>query len=199
MTAPLGKIEMRQAALKSRKGLSREELTILSDAVMKNVISSREYKDSKVIASYVAKSGEVMTEGIIRHSLMAGKRILVPVSQPESTSLTFSELRDYDRELAPGHFGVPEPLDKYLRPVSLKEADLILVPLVAWDARGFRLGYGKGYFDSALAAIGVSSMTMGLGLASQLVPKIPEEKHDVPLMSVATEERIIYIGKRRTA
>lgn len=193
------KAELRKAALKSRKELTRQELIVLSDAVMKNVLSSPEYKDSMVIATYVAKSGEVGTEGIIRHSLGVGKRVLVPVSQPERTSLTFSELHEYDRELAPGHYGVLEPISRYLRPVPLKEAGLVLVPLVVWDDRGFRLGYGKGFFDSALASVRAPSMSMGLGLESQRIPKIPEEKHDVPLMAVATERRIIRIGDRRNS
>ncbi|MGD0478028.1 MAG: 5-formyltetrahydrofolate cyclo-ligase [Nitrososphaerales archaeon] len=192
---PASKGEMRDAALKVRKGLSREELLELSNAVMKNVISSPEYTNSKVVATYVAKRNEVKTEGIIRHSLSLGKRVLVPVSHPESTSLVFSEIRDYERELAPGHFGVPEPISRYLRPVPLDDADLILIPLIAWDDRGYRLGYGKGYFDSALAGARVSAITMGLGLESQRVRKIPEEKHDVPLKALATERRIVRIGR----
>jgi 5-formyltetrahydrofolate cyclo-ligase len=193
------KSEMREVALKARKGLTREDLMELSGAVMSNVTSSSEYRDSKVIATYVAKNDEVKTEGIIRRSLAQGKRVLVPVSQPDSTNLIFSELHDYDRELAPGHFGVPEPVARYVRPVPLEEADLILVPLVAWDDRGFRLGYGKGYFDNALAGIGALSMTMGLGLESQRVGRIPEEAHDVPLGAVVTERRIIRIGGRGKA
>lgn len=187
---------MREAALKARKGLPREELLELSNAVMKNVISSPEYNNSRVIATYVAKRDEVKTEGIIKHSLKLGKRVLVPVSQPESTSLVFSEIRDYERELAPGRFGVPEPVSRYLRPIPLNDADLILVPLIAWDDRCYRLGYGKGYFDSALAGVGMSSVTMGIGLESQRVRKIPEEKHDVPLKAIATERRIVRIGRK---
>jgi len=149
--SPPSKGEIREAALKARSRLSPEELLEFSNAVMKNVISSPEYRGSKVIATYVAKKEEVKTEGIVRHSLKLGKRVLVPLSHPESTSLVFSEIRDYERELALGHFGVPEPKSQYLRPVPLPDADLILVPLIAWDDRGYRLGYGKGYFDSALA------------------------------------------------
>jgi len=195
--APPSKIEIREFSLKARKGLSREELEELSSAVMKNVISSPEYKVSKVVATYVSKSGEVKTEGIIRDSLRTGKRVLVPVSRPENTSLIFSELRNYESELAPGRFGVREPTSQYLRPVPLGEADLILVPLVAWDDRGHRLGYGKGYFDSALAGAGISPITMGLGLESQQVSRIPEDEHDVPLRAIATEGRVIRFGRQR--
>jgi len=196
---PASKGEMREAALKAREGLSHEELLGLSNAIMKNVISSPEYKNSKVVATYVAKRGEVETEGIIRHSLKLGKRVIVPVTHPESTSLVFSEIRDYKRELAPGRFGVPEPLSQYLRPISLSNADLILVPLIAWDDRGYRLGHGKGYFDRALAGAGVTSVTMGLGLESQHVRRIPEGKHDVPLKALATERRVVRIGREAKA
>jgi 5-formyltetrahydrofolate cyclo-ligase len=195
MTFP-SKTEMREAALRARKGLTREALLDLSGAVMKNVVLSPEYKGSKIIATYVSKSDEVRTEGIIRHSLETGRRVLVPLSQPESNSLVFSELRDFERELAPGHFGVLEPISQPLRLVPLVEADLILVPLVAWDDRGYRIGYGKGYFDSALAGLEVSAVTMGLGLEFQRVNRIPEAKHDVPLKAIVTERRVLRIGEK---
>ena len=193
----VGKNELREAALRNRRELTRAKLLELSEEVMKNVTASEEYKNAKTLATYVAKSDELETKDIIRHSLEAGKRILVPVSQIEQTSLVFSELRNYDSELTLGHFGVLEPIDRYLRPVPLKEADLVLVPLVAWDDKGHRLGYGKGYFDSALAAAGITVSTMGLGLESQHIPNIPHEKHDVGLRAIATERRIIHFGEGR--
>ena len=148
------KAELRWSALKVRRGIPVGILLELSEAVMGNVITSTEFTRSAVIASYVAKSDEVRTEGIIRHSLKVGKRVLVPLTSPSSSTLVFSELHDYDNELAPGSFGVLEPKEEYIRPVPLEEANLVLVPLVAWDYRGHRLGYGKGYFDSALAQSG---------------------------------------------
>jgi len=193
------KTEMRGVALKARRGLTAEELTELSNEVMKNVISSPEYKNCRVIATYVSKSDEVKTEGIIRYSIEVGKRVLVPVSLPENTKLIFSELRDYEKELSPGHFGVLEPPGQYLRPVPLADADLVLVPMVAWDARGYRLGYGKGYYDTALAGVEIHMMTMGLGLESQRVRRIPQDEHDVPLRAIATERRIIRIESKREA
>ena len=186
------KTELREAAIRYRGELTREKLLELSDRVTKNVMSSKEYRNSKTIATYVAKNDELETSGIIRHSLAMGKRVLVPVTQTRKNDLTFSELRDYESELAPGHFGVLEPKVRYIRPVPLREAELVLVPLVAWDDKGHRLGYGKGYFDSALSTIGFATMTMGLGFESQRIPNIPQETHDVGLRAVATERRIVY-------
>ena len=190
-TTAQSKAELRRSALKVRRGITVERLLELSEAVMGNVITSTEFTRSAVIASYVAKSDEVRTEGIIRHSLKVGKRVLVPLTSPSSSTLVFSELHDYDNELAPGSFGVLEPKEGYIRPLPLGEANLVLVPLVAWDYRGHRLGYGRGYFDSALARIGMSTFTMGLALECQRISSIPSEGHDVRLMAVATEMRIV--------
>jgi len=174
-----------------RRGIPTARLLQLSEAVMGNVITSMEFERSATVASYVAKNDEVRTEGIIKSSMARGKRVIVPVTSSSGRTLIFSELYDYDKELAPARFGVLEPKKEYLRPIPLEKADLILVPLVAWDYNGHRLGYGKGYFDSVLARVGMSKFTMGLALECQRTPRIPSEPHDVRLMAVATEMRIV--------
>jgi 5-formyltetrahydrofolate cyclo-ligase len=184
------KAEIRKAALAARRGLSKAALLKLSGAVARIVVSSPEYRRANVVATYVAKSDEVQTEAIIRRTLEGGRRVLVPVASPSGRSLVFSEIRSLD-ELASGSFGVPEPRVGMVRPVPIEEAGLTLVPLVAWDDGGRRLGYGKGYFDSALARAGASNFTMGLGLELQHVRAVPAESHDVTLMAVATESRIV--------
>jgi len=180
-----------------RREIPTERLFRLSEAVLRNVVSSMEFEKATTIASYVAKKDEVRTEGIIKYSLEVGKRVIVPVTIPPGHNLAFSELRDYDKELAPGSFDVLEPKKEHLRQIPLDDADLVLVPLVAWDYSGHRLGYGKGYFDSALARVGMSTFTMGLALECQRTSEIPSEAHDVKLMAVATEMRIVRPVSRR--
>ena len=90
----------------------------------------------------------------------------------------------FEEDLAPGTFGILEPKEERLRPVSLAEADVVLVPLLAWDEKGQRLGYGAGYFDRALA--GARRVTkVGLGLESQRLPSIPTSKRSSPSSSGA--------------
>ena len=191
------KAELRRSMLHVRREIPTERLFRLSEAVLRNVVSSTEFEKATTIASYVAKKDEVRTEGIIKYSLEVGKRVIVPVTIPPGRNLAFSELRDYDKELAPGSFDVLEPKKEHLRPIPLDDADLVLVPLVAWDYSGHRLGYGKGYFDSALARVGMSTFTMGLALECQRASEIPSEAHDVKLMAVATEMRIVRPVSRR--
>jgi 5-formyltetrahydrofolate cyclo-ligase len=185
------KSEMRQQALALRRSIPSIDLTRLSADIEARVRSLNEYSVARTIASYVAKPDEVQTESLIRHSLIAGKRVLVPKTDQLARRLIFSELRDPHLDLAPGQMGILEPRPDHLRPVDLSEAALVLVPVVAWDVRGYRLGYGRGYFDRALAGLDRGVVTIGLALELQRFPELPIEKHDVPLRMIITEKRVI--------
>ncbi len=191
--APTTKAGIRAAALKARAEIPSARLSELSSAVAVTVASAPEYVHAKTLAVYVAKGGEVQTETLIRRSMSIGKRVIVPSTRSGSRVLAFFQLKDYDHDLVEGRFGVPEPAPGRLRTVPLERAELVLVPLVAWDSRGYRIGYGKGYFDATLAGVGKRVTTIGLGLESQRVDQIPEGAQDIRLTAIATEERLIRI------
>jgi 5-formyltetrahydrofolate cyclo-ligase len=188
------KSEARQKALTLRRSLPSVELARLSSQIEARLYTLAEYSHAGTVATYVEKSDEVQTGSIIRHSIEAWKRVLVPKTDPVGRRLIFSELRDPDRDLEPGQMGILEPDADSLRPVDLTEADLVLVPVVAWDERGYRLGYGRGYFDRALAGVKCDVMTAGLALELQRSDELPIEDHDVPLKMIITEKRVIPTG-----
>jgi 5-formyltetrahydrofolate cyclo-ligase len=154
-----------------------------------NLLSLKEYKAARFLVSYCAKDDEVQTRHVIERALQESKRVAVVVTDVSSKTLSFSEIKSFE-ELAPGAFGILEPNPGGLRPIAIAQADMILVPLVAWDEKGRRLGYGAGYFDRALAgARGVAKV--GLALESQRLPQIPQSRHDVPLDIIVTEKRVV--------
>jgi 5-formyltetrahydrofolate cyclo-ligase len=159
-----------------------------------NLLSVKEYKAATLVISYCAQDDEVQTRPIIERALANGKRVAVIVTDVPSKTLSFSEIKSFEDDLAPGAFGIREPKPGLLRPVSIEEADVVLVPLVAWDEKGHRLGYGAGYFDRALAGAGRTTK-VGLALESQRFEQIPESKHDVPLDVIVTETRIVRPAK----
>jgi len=184
------KQELRAAALQRRRSIEREELRALSARVEANLVSLKEYKDAGLVVSYCAKDDEVQTRPIIEKALADGKRVAVPVTDVPTKTLSFSEVVSFEDDLAPGAFRILEPKPERIRPVSIAQADVVLVPLVAWDEQGHRLGYGAGYFDRALA--GAKNVTkVGLALESQRLPEIPESRHDVPLDVIVTEKRVV--------
>jgi 5-formyltetrahydrofolate cyclo-ligase len=191
------KSELRQRALSARRSIPKGELAELSRAIEARLYRLAEYNEARTIATYVAMADEVQTLPMIVHSLGTGKRILVPKTDSAHRLLIFSELHDIRKELAPAQSGILEPLPEFLRPVDLNEAELIMVPLVACDERGYRLGYGKGYFDRALLSLRSGVTTIGLALEVQMVAEIPAESHDVPLMMIITEHRTMRTDRQR--
>jgi len=130
------------------------------------------------VGGYVALRDELELSGLLRQRLTLGGRVAVPALDAERGEYVFREIRDWDGDLVPGAFGVREP-----RPtcgvVDVTWLDFVLVPGIAFDTRGGRLGRGRGFYDRLLAsAVGV---TCGVGMDDQLVPEVPVEAHDIRL------------------
>ena len=130
---------------------------------------------------YVSLPDEVQTGPLITQMLEAGKRVVVPKVQ--GRRLALSEVKDPARELAPGAFGVLEPTGA-LRPVPVTRLDLVLVPGIAFDRRGHRLGRGEGYFDRFLARVPKAIPTIGICYDFQLVDRLPTDPHDQAVRTV---------------
>jgi len=134
------------------------------------------FRKAKTVLCYVSLPYEVETRRLMTQMLDAGKRVVVP--RVVKRQLLLSELCDPDEDLAPGAFGVWEPHPKALRPVGAQALDLAIVPGLAFDRRGHRLGHGWGYFDRLLARIPRDTPTIGLCFAFQLVDRLPTGPRD---------------------
>ncbi|MGD0636896.1 MAG: 5-formyltetrahydrofolate cyclo-ligase [Nitrososphaerales archaeon] len=188
----MSKEELRAEALYSRRKISISQLARESLLVQENLAAQDEYREAKLVVCYVSRDYEVQTTGIIVRMLAEGKRVAVPLVDDPSHSLLFFGISGLD-ELSPGRFGVLEP-GRGSERVTLSETDLVLVPLVAWDDRGHRIGYGRGYFDRALAMRG-PSLAIGLALESQHIQTIPEVPSDVSMDVVVTEKRVLRFAR----
>jgi len=184
------KQDLRSLAIERRRAIPPEELEALSSRVAARLFATKEFARARLVVSYCAKREEVQTREIIERLLKEGRRVAVVVTDPTTRTLGFSEIASFEEDLAPGPFGILEPKPDRLRPVSLEDAQVVLVPLVAWDTGGQRIGYGAGYFDRALA--GASKVNkIGLALEAQRLPRIPKSSHDVPLDMIVTERRTV--------
>jgi len=111
-----------------------------------------------------------------------GKRVVIP--RVRGSRLVLSELRDLQQDLRPGAFGVWEPSPRTTRPVDPERLDLVLVPGLAFDRQGHRLGRGRGYFDRLLAAVPRNIPRVGLCFDFQLFDHLPLRPHDQPVSAV---------------
>jgi len=122
---------------------------------------------------------------MIRQALAAGKRVVLP--KVKGKELALFEIKKFDTDVSAGAWGIPEPREQ--SPAALESVDLIIVPGLAFDERGNRLGYGAGFYDKLLAAF--TKTTAALAYEAQVVPEVPAAKHDVPIQKIVTEKRII--------
>jgi len=187
----MNKEDVRRDALKARRSLSAEQVEKLSARIQNVLMVLPEFLKAGVVASYAAKRDEVQTGRIMRSVLSSGKTLLVPRTDPHSLSLRFCEIRSLD-QLAPGYLGILEP-PLTSKAVPLSECQLVVVPVVAWDYAGQRVGYGKGYFDRELRSRGRAA-AVGLAFETQHRDRLPATPSDVPLDIIVTERRIIRFG-----
>jgi 5-formyltetrahydrofolate cyclo-ligase len=124
----------------------------------------------------------VRTDIIISKAKQLGKLVALP--RVEGDSISFYELSD-EKHLVKGRFGIMEPLPQ----VRVKSMDLLVVPGIAFDKQGYRLGYGKGYYDKFLSKNPV--LSFGLAYSLQLFEKLPHGKHDRRMDAIATEKGLL--------
>lgn len=169
---------LRGRVLRQLKQQREDDRRRKSEVIGRAVIRLTAYRQATTVCCYVALPYEVQTWWLIEEMLSQGKRVVVPVTEPARKALHLSEVRTPATELAKGPFGVWEPRRSAGRPVPLDEVDLVLVPGIAFDRRGHRLGHGHGYFDRFLARFPKAIPTVGLAFDFQLLDRLPTDAHD---------------------
>ncbi|QDU60912.1 5-formyltetrahydrofolate cyclo-ligase family protein [Planctomycetes bacterium Pan216] len=192
MASPISqeKDELRLQARRRRRALAhREERSV---QIASRVQSLPEYSGAKSLLAYVGIASEVGTGVLIASAIAGGIRVAVPYCVNDQLRLCWIESLE---ELVPGAYRIPEPAphcrERSDRIATLGEVDLALIPGLAFDENGGRLGQGAGYYDRLLEEGRTNTALVGLAFDCQIVASIPVEAHDVPLPMIVTESRII--------
>ena len=183
------KKSLRRVMLARRSALSPGEWASLSREVQQRFLTSELFARVGVIALYAPVKREVDTSVVMRTALGLGKKVLFPVVA-EGT-LLFREITG-DHDLVTGTFGIAEPRQECPERLP-EEAGCIVVPGVAFDRCGRRIGYGKGYYDRTLHRLEGTGRLVGFGFDFQLVEEIFGEPHDVALDLIITERQLVPV------
>jgi 5-formyltetrahydrofolate cyclo-ligase len=170
-----------KAALRSRVLAARADLPVTQRAAACATLHRRLLG----LEELARARAEVDLDPVLRVLLRRGAGVLLP--WVDGPTLGIARIRDLDADLAPGWRGVREPRVSGRRPARPDRVDAALVPLVAFDAAGHRLGHGGGHFDRLLARLAPGVPRIGVAFAVQQIPSVPSEAHDVPLDMVVTE------------
>ncbi|MFH0854940.1 MAG: 5-formyltetrahydrofolate cyclo-ligase [Candidatus Omnitrophota bacterium] len=180
-TAGLTKQELRSRILLKLKNQEEGERKRRSRLIKNRLLRQKVFRKAKKVMFYIAIKGEVETREMIESAKRLGKIIAVPVCVENRTSLRPAIL-DSHAHLRKGPYGVAEPvISRFIKP---KDLDLVIIPGVAFDKKGNRLGRGKGYYDRFLSKLPKDTPSIGLAFQLQILPAVPTVSHDVSVKKV---------------
>jgi 5-formyltetrahydrofolate cyclo-ligase len=186
------KRQLRRSILALRRGLPATEYRPRSHRVWERVAALSYYQRARVVLGYMAFDREVLTDGLMRQAIALGKQLVLPMVQADRQHLALYAIEDLERDVAPGYCGILEPQPQRTRAVAPEALDLVLVPGVAFDMRGGRLGFGAGFYDRLLSRLPREVPKVGMAFDFQVIPRLPDEPQDVMLDAVVTDSRIIW-------
>ena len=181
------KTEIRSKHKKLRDRMDAQKKAECDTQIAERFLTLPEYKDCDVLLAFVSKDIEVDTSAIIAEALENGKTVAVPRCDGESTTIDFFVINSSD-DLEKGFYGLSEP-KAYCKRVEDFSSALCMVPGLVFDREGFRLGFGKGYYDRFLIDFG--GATVGLCYSLCIEPQLPRGFYDRSVKLVVTDKYII--------
>lgn len=206
---------IRRQILAKRDGLTKDEVREKSKIICDKFLARKEFAEAERIFLFLSFGSEVDTDLIAQQSFQAGKKVYIPWIDKERDLMEAVQIDNLD-DLEAGPFGIrqpkasmgeltegdfrgrkilfePSPVDS----VETVDKLLVCVPGLAFDRRGFRVGYGKGYYDrffARLAGAGFNEVKkIALGFQLQIIEELPAQEHDVAVDLILTEEESIEI------
>lgn len=186
------KQKLREKHLEKRKKIPAKVLGQKSKKIAELLFSTKEFQNAKTIMAFIPVLNEPETKGIIEEAWKQGKTVCVPATDFAEKKITPIQITCFS-ELEEKKFGLLEPKNLEKK-VPESNIDLVIVPGVAFDASGNRLGYGGGFFDIFLKKNNCNSI--GICLEQHIEEKLPAEAHDRKVKKIVTEKRIIDCQKR---
>lgn len=181
--------KIRREILGKRLRLAEEEIREKSLLIKDKLFGLNQFQKAKLIMFYASFKNEVRTWEMIEEAISCGKKVGLPVLSKKG-DITPYLVRKLSRDVSEGRFGVPEPEPDESCKVNADEIDIVIVPGVAFDRLGRRIGFGKGCYDRFLRSVKPEVFCIGLAFEMQMVENIPVEEYDEKVDMVITETNI---------
>jgi len=178
--------------LNKRDSISPKLKSIKDKKIKEKLLNLTEYKNANILLLFASFRTEVETLEIILETLKKGKIVILPKVDRKHKKLILYKI-DNINELQPGYMGILEPKPAADKKVSKEILDFILVPGVAFDENGGRIGYGGGYYDRLISNIKNRPPLVAVAYEEQIIKKVPLFKHDIKVDKIVTDTRIIEI------
>ena len=191
--------EVREKKQEIRNEISTFFNSLSSDVFEANthIIENRLFEfanflESKIVMLYVNATNEVATENVIKRAYEFNKIVVLPAFDTAKSTMKLMKVDNPDKDLISGPRGILEPNPANCKPVPLDSIDIAIIPGIAMDEKGGRIGSGDGYYDRIIPDLPMTTRKVGLVFEGQLIPQVPMESHDKHVDIIITEKRVIY-------
>jgi 5-formyltetrahydrofolate cyclo-ligase len=187
-TAAHRKRALRAELRERRQNLTATERAGATAGITRHLVDLVTDLSARSVACYLSTPSEPDTRPFLNWAHKEGLRVLLPISREDG--LLDWTTGDGESETE-GLFGMPEGVGELLGPIAINDVDLILVPAAAVDAKGMRMGWGRGYFDKTLGSMEKCPPVYAVLFDGEIVDEVPRERHDQPVDGAVTPARIV--------
>ncbi|MBC6695408.1 5-formyltetrahydrofolate cyclo-ligase [Terrisporobacter mayombei] len=189
------KKKFRKKVISLRKTQQPNFIKKNSDIIKDKLLEMDCIKNASTIMLYLDFNNEVITDNLIKELISLDKIVASPITIIKEKKLIPCQIKDFENGIQYGAYNIREPKPNCSPEINIKDIDVVIVPAVAYDINGFRLGYGGGFYDRFLENIREDAVTIGIAFDLQIFNKVPKEPHDAQLDYIITESRIIIPNK----
>ncbi|MDX5473967.1 MAG: 5-formyltetrahydrofolate cyclo-ligase [Bacillaceae bacterium] len=182
------KNELRKEMKVKLKDFTENKHTKLSTHIHTHLFQTKQWQEANTIGITVSRFPEVRTDEIIERAWSEGKKVVVPKCNPKSSTMDFYYIKSF-QDLEIVYYGLREPIVNRTIYVPSSEIELIIVPGLIYDKKGYRIGFGGGYFDRYLQNF--QGRKISLAFSTQVIEKVPRESFDIPVEAIITNEGVI--------
>jgi 5-formyltetrahydrofolate cyclo-ligase len=186
------KSQIREEIAEKFAALSANEIAEKTKAIENRLFDFANFLESKIALLYVNNEHEVQSENILKRAYSYNKIVVLPVYNTENFEMELKKVDDLEKDLVSGPRDILQPDESRCKIVPIDKIDIAIIPAVALDEKGGRIGSGKGYYDRLIPRLAITTRKVALALEEQIVPQVPIESHDKHVDIIITENRVIY-------
>ena len=186
------KSQIRNDIARSLAVLSEKEIAAKTKAIENRLFEFANFLESKIALLYIDSGSEVATRSIITRSFHYNKIIVLPAFDTAKYQMKLMKVDNLDKDLRIGPRGILEPDSTRCKIVPIERIDIAIIPAVALDEKGGRIGSGEGYYDRLIPNLAITTRKVALGFEEQIHQQVPIESHDKHVDIIITDKRIIY-------
>ena len=172
--------------------LSAVELKEKTRDIENRLFEFANFLESKIVLLYISGINEVHSEALIKRAFDHNKIVVLPKGDNGSKNIFLYKIDDYPKGMRTGADGKLEPNPEKCRKVPIDCIDIAIIPGVAFDEKGGRVGPGDGFYDRLIPHLPITTRKVALALDNQVLLQVPAESHDKQVDIIITEKRIIY-------